>query len=273
MEKIEVKNLVFGYEKNQPVINDISFTIHEGEFISIIGHNGSGKSTIAKLLDGLIKPDSGKIIIEGIEISDKSINDIRKKVAIVFQNPDNQFIGATVEDDVAFGLENRNVPREEIIKLVNEYLEKVGMINYKEKEPTYLSGGQKQRVAIAGALVLNPSILILDEATAMLNPTGKKEIHELIKNMRKVNPSLTIISITHDIEETYFSDYIFVMDKGKIILKSTPLDLFKNSEILAKYSLNPPFLFSFVDKLKQQGIDIDYSKSSNEVVEKLCQLK
>ena len=180
MEKIVVKNLSYSYSADSKAVDDLSLQIEQGSFTSIIGHNGSGKSTLAKLIIGLLKANNGEIFIDGVRLEEKSINEIRKKIAIVFQNPDNQFIGSTVEDDVAFGLENRQVPTEEMPGIIQKYASMVGMEDYLKKEPTSLSGGQKQRVAIAGALALSPEILILDEATAMIDAKGKREIYKVI---------------------------------------------------------------------------------------------
>ena len=217
---IEIKNLSFTYsnedEEKQYVLNNVSLNIEKGSYTVIVGHNGSGKSTLAKLLIGLLAQESGQIIIDNIELTNDSIYEIRNKIGVVFQNPDNQFIGSTVEDDIAFGLENHLVPTEEMQTIIEEYAEKTGMINFLKKEPTKLSGGQKQRVAIAGVLAMHPEIIILDEATSMLDPKGKREIKELIKKMRDIVPNITIVSITHDISEAVASDKVIVMNKGEV---------------------------------------------------------
>jgi len=272
MNAVEIKNLTFSYSKDKKIINNLSLEIKKGSFVTIIGHNGSGKSTLTKLLVGLLTKYEGEILINGTTLNQKTIKDIRKEVAIVFQNPDNQFIGATVEDDVAFGLENRNVPHQRMLELVNEYIAKVGMKDYMDKEPIYLSGGQKQRVAIAGALVLSPSILILDEATAMLDPKGKREIRELIFNMKKVNPDLTVISITHDIEEAYHSDEIVVLDRGQVVIMGDAHELFKNRDLLDKYQIDKPFVYEFLNSLKNHGIQLKDKDSEEEIINSLCQL-
>lgn len=273
MKSVEIKNLNYSYNVNTPVIKDISLAIDKGEYVSIVGHNGSGKSTLCKLMIGLLEKNSGSIIIDGVELNKDTLNDIRHKVAIVFQNPDNQFIGVTVEDDIAFSLENDNVPRNEMIPLVREYAKKVGMLEFLNKEPSYLSGGQKQRVAIADALIRRPDILILDEATSMLDPNGKAEILSLVREMRKENPSLTIISITHDIEEAYLSDRIILLNEGEIVLSCLPNELFKNREIIKKYNLSVPFIVELKMRLKDLGYDIDDSSSLNEIGEKIWQSK
>lgn len=272
MKAIELKNITFGYNKEQPNIKGLTLSVDKGKYVSIIGHNGSSKSTLAKLIMGLIKPQDGEIYINGVLLNNDSIAKIREKMVIVFQNPDNQFIGATVEDDIAFGLENRRLPREEIENKITEYLSKVGMLKYREKEPSALSGGQKQRVALAGALSLNPEILILDEATAMLDPRGKREINELVLSMRKDNPNLTIVAITHDIEETLQSDEIFIMNNGELVLSTTPQELFTNKEILEKYHIDKPFSVALKDALKEKDINIDFN-DMDEGIKALCRLK
>ncbi len=273
MKCVSINHLTYSYVKDQPVIKDFSLDIFEGEYISLVGHNGCGKSTLAKLLVGLLTPQEGTIEICGVLLNNKSISEIRKKVAIVFQNPDNQFIGATVEDDIAFSLENMNVPREEMVSLVKEYAEKVGMSEFLAKEPGYLSGGQKQRVAIADSLVRKPEILILDESTSMLDPAGKQDILDLVFKMREENPKLTVISITHDIEEAYYSDRIVLMSGGEKILSCKPSELFSNTEVIEKYSLELPFIEKLKKNVKDLGIDISDSDTLESIGEKLCKSK
>ena len=223
MNRIEIKNLSFSYNNGEPVLNHVSLSIEQGSYTSIIGHNGSGKSTIAKLIIGLLAPSDGEIYVDGELLDNKSVRKIRKKIGLVFQNPDNQFIGATVEDDIAFGLENRQIAHNGMPEIVKRFAERVGMSDFLQQEPSRLSGGQKQRVAIAGALALNPEILILDEATSMLDPKGKSDIKELILEMKKENPNLTIISITHDVEEAYLSDEVVVLSQGEVAFSLAPL--------------------------------------------------
>ena len=272
---IEVKNLVFSYRKQQKeTIADVSFVVEKGQYLSIVGHNGSGKSTLAKLLIGLLSPKSGEIIVDSLPLNKDNLKAIRKKVSLVFQNPDNQFIGATVEDDIAFGLENRQIPHNEMQAIIDKYAEAVGMQDYKDKEPSHLSGGQKQRVAIAGALALNPDILILDEATSMLDPRGKREIRELIEKMRKNNRDLTIISITHDIEEAYQSDEIIILSEGKVVMQGTPKEVFKDESKIEQYNLDYPFILKLVNGLKEAGFKMgDDYHNVDEVVEDICQSK
>ena len=218
MEKIRVEDLTFSYDKETNAVEHVSFSIEEGSYTTIIGHNGSGKSTIAKLLIGLLDKDQGHIYVDQDELSIDTLYDIRDKVGIVFQNPDNQFIGATVADDIAFGLENHQVETEKMQPIIERFAQKVKMTEYMQSEPTKLSGGQKQRVAIAGVLAMSPQILIFDESTSMLDPQGKAEINELIQEIHKES-NITIISITHDIEEVSKSDYVIVMDGGHVVMK------------------------------------------------------
>ena len=197
MSKLEIKNLCFSYDKVTPVIDDISLSIDKGSFIAILGHNGSGKSTLAMLIVGLLEKNSGEIFFDGEEITKKNIKNLQTKTALVFQNPDNQFIGATVEDDIAFGLENRQVPHDQMQEEINKFAESVGMLEYLDKEPVNLSGGQKQRVALAGALILRPDILILDEATSMLDPKGKSTVRKVIKKIHKENKKQKVVTSWH----------------------------------------------------------------------------
>ncbi|HPY79639.1 MAG: energy-coupling factor transporter ATPase [Erysipelotrichaceae bacterium] len=273
MEEIVVKNLSFSYDKTTPVLSDVSFTVRRGTHISIVGHNGSGKSTLAKLLIGLLESSSGEIYIDGTILNEKTINNLRGKMCLVFQNPDNQFIGSTVEDDIAFGLENKRVPQLEMKKIIAAFAEEVGMGKYLNKEPSMLSGGQKQRVAIAGALALSPDIIIFDEAASMLDPNGKLEILNVIKRMRKSNPDLTIISITHDVEEAFISDEVIVLSQGKVVMNGRPSDIFSNRDTLKKYKLEMPFILDLKEKLKSIEINVPVSENINEVVEAICQSK
>ncbi len=237
---IEVKDLKFQYNETDVALKGISFTVNDGEWVSIIGHNGSGKSTIAKLLDGLIEPTSGEIIYDGEKLEQKNVSKIRRRVGIVFQNPDNQFVGFNVKYDIAFGLENHQVPREEMIELIDKYTKCVDMNEYLEREPESLSGGQKQRVAIAGILALNCDIIILDEATSMLDPEGVFEITNLIKELHtKYNK--TIITITHDLNLAKESSKVIVLKDGLIIKEGTPDEVFKERDILLSSNLDMPF--------------------------------
>lgn len=270
MKKIEVKNLKFSYNSNESTIDGLSFSIDAGKYVSILGHNGSGKSTLAKLLMGLLTPGSGEIYIDGELLNASSSGKLRQKMALVFQNPDNQFIGATVEDDVAFGLENRQVDQSKMHDIIFKYLKLVGMEEFYDKEPSNLSGGQKQRVAIAGALALNPEILILDEATAMLDPKGKKDINDIILSLRKENPNLTIISITHDVNEALFSDEIILISSGKVSKCGTPDEIFSDEQTINEHMLIYPFIYKFRKELIALGYNAENCKTMEELVELIC---
>ncbi len=271
MDALKVENLSYAYEENKPVIKNISFNVEVGEYISIIGHNGSGKSTLAQLIVGLFETKNSEITIFDTPLTKDTVNQVRQDVGIVFQNPDNQFVGSTVEDDIAFGLENHSVPYQEMHSLVEEYASKVGMSDYLNTEPSSLSGGQKQRVALAGVLAMNPKLLILDEATSMLDPRGKKEILALIRDLKKQNPNLTIISITHDIEEAYLSDRVFVLDHGELALMGTPDEVFSDEAKIKELKLEQPFIYKFKNELLKYGYDYSDVKSIDEAIDKLCQ--
>ncbi len=257
MSKISVSNLTFSYNEKKVVLKGVSFSIENGSYVSIVGHNGSGKSTLAKLLIGLLDQSDGKIFYDGQEVTKKNIAFIRRKIGLVFQNPDNQFIGATVEDDIAFGLENKCVPTKEMYPIIKEFAEEVGVLDYLKKEPSMLSGGQKQRVAIAGALALSPEVIIFDEATSMLDPKAKKHISDLIIKLRKQNPELTIISITHDIEEAFKSDKVIVLNKGEIVMEGKPIEVLSNREKLVELGLDIPFVLDFENVMASNGVKID----------------
>lgn len=268
---IKVENLCFEYEPGLKTIHNISFQIKKGEYVAILGHNGSGKSTIAKLLIGLLEKKSGNIIIDHKELNLENLYKIREKIGIVFQNPDNQFIGATVRDDIAFGLENICIPREKMDELIERYAKRVRMDQFLDHEPTKLSGGQKQRVAIAGILAMSPSIIILDESTSMLDPRGRKEINELIRKLKE-DKEMTIISITHDIEEAKNADRILLLNKGEIVGDDQPETLLMNEKLLQDLHLDTPFALKVSRKLKAQGIQINETLNVEELEKQLCQL-
>lgn len=268
MNKIEVKNVSFSYNNNEQILKHVSFVVQKGKYVSIVGHNGSGKSTLARLIIGLLAPADGQIFVDGELITNKTIRNIRRKIGLVFQNPDNQFIGTTVEDDIAFGLENRRIPRKEIQEIIKNYAKRVGMDEFLDKEPSRLSGGQKQRVAIAGALALEPEIIILDEATSMLDPKGKSDIKGLILEMKKHNPDLTILSITHDVEEAYESDEVIVMNQGEIAFVGKPDEVFSNRNALESLHLDMPFILDLKDRLKKE-VDLKTCQSIDDIVEVL----
>ena len=240
-QMIELKNVSFRYDKTveEYQIDTVSFHVKQGEWLSIVGHNGSGKSTVVRLIDGLLEAESGEIYIDGKKLTRETIWEIRSKIGIVFQNPDNQFVGATVEDDVAFGLENQGIPREEMLQRVEKAIEQVGMLEFKDREPSRLSGGQKQRVAIAGIIALRPTIIILDEATSMLDPEGREDLMAVMRELQK-KFQLTIISITHDLSEIALSDRTLVFQKGKLESSMTPRELFSRND-LNEIGLDKPF--------------------------------
>lgn len=272
MDKIKVEQLTFSYDGEHNAVENVSFQIEAGSYTTIVGHNGSGKSTIAKLLIGLLEKGNGAIYIDQIELTIDSVYDIRNKVGIVFQNPDNQFIGATVADDIAFGLENHQVPTEKMQDIIERYAEKVNMRKYLNSEPTRLSGGQKQRVAIAGVLAMQPEILIFDESTSMLDPQGKAEINALIQEIHQES-NITIISITHDIEEVATADHVIVMDRGHVVMDGKPDDILLHEQKLLDLQLDIPFALKFRNAIKKQQVEIFACTTIDKVVEELCQLR
>ena len=270
---IDVKNLSFRYKESQEYydVKDITFHVKRGEWLSIVGHNGSGKSTTVRLIDGLLEAESGEIVINGQQLTEENVWSIRRQIGMVFQNPDNQFVGATVEDDVAFGLENQGLSRQEMKKRVEEALDLVGMLDFKKREPARLSGGQKQRVAIAGVVALRPAILILDEATSMLDPEGRRELIETVKGIRK-DYDMTVISITHDLEEVAMSDRVLVMKKGEIESTSSPRELFSRND-LDQIGLDDPFANQLKHSLSQNGYDLPENYlTESELEDKLWEL-
>ena len=270
---IDVKNLSFRYKESQEYydVKDITFHVKRGEWLSIVGHNGSGKSTTVRLIDGLLEAESGEIVIDGQRMTEGNVWSIRRQIGMVFQNPDNQFVGATVEDDVAFGLENQGLSRQEMKKRVEEALALVGMLDFKKREPARLSGGQKQRVAIAGVVALRPAILILDEATSMLDPEGRRELIETVKAIRK-DYDMTVISITHDLEEVAMSDRVLVMKKGEIESTSSPRELFSRTD-LDQIGLDDPFANQLKHSLSQNGYDLPGNYlTESELEDKLWEL-
>jgi energy-coupling factor transport system ATP-binding protein len=272
VKHLEIKNLRFTYDQQTDVVKNVSFRVEKGSYTSIIGHNGSGKSTIAKLIIGLLEKSDGEIIIDGISLNEVTVNQIRGKVGIVFQNPDNQFIGSTVRDDIAFGLENHQVPQKDMDDIITHFASEVGMADYLENEPTRLSGGQKQRVAIAGVLAMKPDILILDEATSMLDPKGKEEVNALVDEIHREH-NMTIISITHDIEEVVKSDYVFVMNEGEFVMQGKPQDVLLHANKLIDIDLDVPFTVKMSLALKKHGIHIDEPMNMKRMVDQLCQLR
>ncbi|WP_313467552.1 energy-coupling factor ABC transporter ATP-binding protein [Streptococcus parasuis] len=264
---IEVKNLKYKYDQEDEkyTLNDVSFHVKQGEWLSIIGHNGSGKSTTVRLIDGLLEAESGDIYISGDKLTADIVWEKRRLIGMVFQNPDNQFVGATVEDDVAFGLENQGVPLEEMRVRVQEALELVGMASFKKREPARLSGGQKQRVAIAGIVALRPNIVILDEATSMLDPEGRLELIRIVKEIKDEH-NMTVISITHDLDEVALSDRVIVMKNGQIESTSTPAELFMRDDLI-ELDLEQPFTANLAESLRQAGIAIPLRYFTEEELE------
>ncbi|HHV3433104.1 energy-coupling factor ABC transporter ATP-binding protein [Streptococcus agalactiae] len=254
---ITVNNLFFKYDSNQThyQLENVSFHVKQGEWLSIIGHNGSGKSTTVRLIDGLLEAESGQIIIDGQELTEDNVWELRHKIGMVFQNPDNQFVGATVEDDVAFGLENKGILLKDMKERVDQALDLVGMSEFKMREPARLSGGQKQRVAIAGAVAMRPQVIILDEATSMLDPEGRLELIRTIRAIRQ-KYNLTVISITHDLDEVALSDRVIVMKNGKVESTSTPKALFGRGNRLISLGLDVPFTSRLMAELAANGLDI-----------------
>ena len=270
LNAIEVRNLNFSYDPRVKTIDGVSFNVPEGSYTTVIGHNGSGKSTIAKLLLGLLEKESGEIIIDGLELTLENLREIRGRIGIVFQNPDNQFIGSTVRDDIAFGLENHCVPQNEMDGIIEKFASHVNMSEFLNSEPTKLSGGQKQRVAIAAVLAMRHKIIVFDEATSMLDPTGKREINALIKELHN-DKKLTVISITQDIEEVAQSDNVIVVNKGKIALEGTPKEVFKNQALMESMQLDIPFVYKVRNALKKKGLKISDELDMERMAEEVCQ--
>ncbi|BBM19688.1 energy-coupling factor ABC transporter ATP-binding protein [Enterococcus malodoratus] len=253
---IEINHIEFSYqEEAAPALKDVNFSINKGEWIAIVGHNGSGKSTLAKAINGLHLPQKGTVSVGGMELSEESVWDIRRMVGMVFQNPDNQFVGATVEDDVAFGLENQGIERSEMQRRVQDALEKVKMQDFSTREPARLSGGQKQRVAIAGVVALRPDIIILDEATSMLDPEGRDDVIATIHKIKEES-DLTVISITHDIDEAASANRILVMRDGELYQEGTPDEIFSAGPELVSLGLDLPFPEKLKSALKARGVTV-----------------
>jgi energy-coupling factor transport system ATP-binding protein len=267
---IKVEGLSFSYDGIKDVLSHVSFSIEQGQYVTILGHNGSGKSTLAKLLAGLLPLKRGTIQLFDLPLNEKNLPLIRPRMGIIFQNPDNQFIGATVADDIAFGLENKLIPHALMQPMIEQVALEVGMKSFLQREPSSLSGGQKQRVAIAGILAMKPDLIIMDEATAMLDPKGKREIRELTLAMKKANPKLTLISITHDVEEAMLSDEIIVMNEGRIVMQDQPFEIFKNREQLQQIELEVPFVFRLVDLLTEKGMKLSQIRTVDDLVDALC---
>jgi len=267
---VKIDNVSFKYEgQEEYALRNVSLQIKDGEWLAIVGHNGSGKSTLAKLLNGLQYPNEGRIEIGGIYLTEETVWDTRRLIGMVFQNPDNQFVGTTVKDDVAFGLENNGVPREVMVERVRTSLQKVKMEQFLDQEPHHLSGGQKQRVAIASVIALRPKIIVLDEATSMLDPRGREEVLRTIRELKDDN-DMTVISITHDLEEAAKADRIIVMNRGELYREGVPEEIFQMDEELVKLGLDIPFPVKMSKMLKEKGIPINkHYLTEEELVEQL----
>ena len=259
-------------QDTQRAVDNVNIDIQEGEFVAVLGHNGSGKSTLAKHINALLLPTEGTIWIDGMDtLKEPELWKIRQKAGMVFQNPDNQIIGTVVEEDVGFGPENMGVPTEDIWKRVEESLEKTGMTAYRHHSPNKLSGGQKQRVAIAGVMAMRPRCIVLDEPTAMLDPNGRKEVLEAVRQLNR-QEKVTVVLITHYMEEVIHADHVYVMDEGHVVMEGTPREIFSQVETLKKYRLDVPQVTLLAYELKKSGVDLpDGILTTEELVNILCQ--
>lgn len=270
---IEIQNVSYAYEDSAAkALNGVSLTIHDGEFLAVVGHNGSGKSTLAKLINALILPSEGKVLVDGMDTADENCTlKIRQDVGMVFQNPDNQLVTTIVEEDVAFGPENIGVPSEQIRERVNKALSAVGMEKYAHSAPNMLSGGQKQRIAIAGMLAMQPKVLVLDEATAMLDPKGRRDIIELVTRLHK-NNGISVVMITQYMEEVIDADRVAVMSGGELILEGTPKEVFAQQELLNKHRLDVPVMQQLANRLNERGANLPKEiLSVEEMAQAICQ--
>ncbi|MBO4594301.1 MAG: energy-coupling factor transporter ATPase [Clostridia bacterium] len=271
MPILKAENVSFSYDKKINAVENFSFSVEKGEYVAVLGRNGSGKSTLAKLFNALLIPDKGKITVGEFSSDDKkSLFEIRKRVGVVFQNPDNQLIASIVEDDIAFGPENVGVPRKEIGERIEFALKAVGMEEFRRSSPERLSGGQKQRIAIAGVLALTPEILILDESTAMLDPAGRKEVLKVVEKLNE-EQGVTVIAITHYMEEALFADRVIVLDGGKLAKEGRPEEIFSDRENAVKLGLELPFAARIADELIKRGVKIKSGiLTKEELAEELC---
>lgn len=260
---ITLQNISFSYGKHK-VFENLNLKINDGEMLAILGHNGSGKSTIAKIILGLLDFKKGSVYFDDTKLTVDNVDELRKNVAIIFQNPDNQFVGVTVRDDIAFGLENHQVPRKEMLEKIDKYIKLVNMEEYLNANPEDLSGGQKQRVAIAGALAMETNVIIFDESTSMLDPQGTKEINETIRNLKK-QANKTIVTITHNIEEAVYADRVVVLNKGKVVLDGTPEEVLSNEEVLIDSGLTLIDSIEIIEELKND-------EKYKDIVEKLKEI-
>lgn len=273
MSFIEAKNVYYRYpQAEKDALCGVSFAVEKGEYLAVIGHNGSGKSTLARLLNGLLQPTEGEISVGGISSADKSrLFELRRRVGVVFQNPDNQLIASVVEDDVAFGPENIGLKREEIKERIDFALAAVGMEEYRKAMPSRLSGGQKQRVAIAGVLAIRPDVLVLDESTAMLDPRGRREVTDVVKKLNREN-GMTVLAVTHYMDEVCDADRVLVLSDGAAVMEGTPREIFSQKEKLQKYELDVPVPMRIAELLKEGGMPLKEIFTKEELGEELCRL-
>lgn len=271
---IDLNQISYRYpDAPTPAVDQVSMQIKRGQWVAIVGHNGSGKSTLTRIINGLLEPQQGEVRIAGVPLTEETVWDIRQQIGIVFQSPDNQFVGATVADDVAFGMENNGVPRSEMLPRVDEALSQVKMSAYRHHEPARLSGGQKQRVALAGVLAQRPQVIILDEATSMLDPQGRDDVMSLIKQL-KATGKYTIVAITHDINEAALADRLFLMDDGQLITQGTPAELFMQPDLLIQHGLTIPLSEQVRLGLQQQGVPVsDHYLDEKQLVKNLWTLR
>ncbi len=270
MNAIECKDVCFSYgEEGGFAISHLNFSVEEGEFVAILGHNGSGKSTLARLFNGLLEADAGEVDIFGVKLDEKTLYEARKRVGLVFQNPDNQTVASIVEDDVAFGAENVGLPREEIGQRIRFALSAVGMEEYRSSLVSRLSGGQKQRVAIAGVLALKPSVIVLDESTAMLDPRGRREIMQVVEKLNK-EEHITVVLITHFLEEAMMASRAVVMNRGEIVMHGTPKEIFSRHEELLTYNLALPRIGEICKKLQAAGLGVRDTLDIEELAEDIA---
>ncbi len=276
---VEFHNVTFRYDADEgeqqpePAIRDFTFNVKKGEFIAILGHNGSGKSTVAKLSNSILIPNEGKVLVKGMDTADEDLAyEIRKTVGVVFQNPDNQIVASIVEEDVAFGPENLGLPREEIRKRVDDSLKAVGMYEYRHHEPHKLSGGQKQRVAIAGIIAMRPECIFLDEPTAMLDPKGRKEVMETVTKLNR-EYGMSVVFITHFMEEAALADRVAVIDNSRLLLEGTPKEVFRQENLLRSVGLDIPQITQLAREMKKSGVGVDDSVLTlDEFVENITDL-
>ncbi|MGX8178719.1 energy-coupling factor ABC transporter ATP-binding protein [Exiguobacterium artemiae] len=271
---IELEQVTYRYpEQEQPALQNVSLSIHSQEWVAIVGHNGSGKSTLTKLFNGLLLPEQGKVTVNETFSSavPEQLWEMRRAIGIVFQNPDNQFVGTTVRDDVAFALENWGVPREEMVRRIDDSLARVGLTDFVDREPHQLSGGQKQRVAIASALAMRPDVLVLDEATSMLDPIARTEVMSTVQELYEQHP-MAVVAITHELDEVLRASRVIVMDAGQIVLEGTPQEVFAQSAFLEQIGLDVPFVVRVQEQLSARGLTYeDTILDERDLVNRLCQ--